>query len=960
MGNTILNTNTGGISPAFSGMASSDGVFYGPERIKLDDIKSENYFGYDVLIPVHETKIIPQLEEVNIIIGDKEKDKAQYSIKAIYFRNPVKKGYELSKVYYMDYDAKEWEEIEDTEDLMEKLNLKGFDENTQKFKITEVKTVLDSIIGYALLNNEKIYEIAKTKPFILNAIDAIAKMSAIDEENQKLILPVPNVENIDKIAPNVQMIYDAFSKEDKKEIETAIKDKIENMGYDAKKTIDTLKKGSFGELQDKNLKHIDENTLYKLADEYVQNESAEPVINADILMAKSIREENPQIVSVKRKILNYDLVGYVIDRDNNYHTLISRNYAIRPKTFYDNQETLKQNAEKYYQDFMNNKEQFIKAISKEKETGLLKLLGVLKVLNENYGYVAPFLSEEEKKDIADTEEFKKAFEDKKTEIANDVNKQAMLSKLFTDYINLSRLLDDANTPFIAKSTVKTMQNELNLLLKNIGVSGTVKDSGIESKIKITPENYETVLYAIANISKSINYAVNLYKENVYSFKLKANETVVPVSDKTRFPKQTGGAVTLNYKDYLNINKYDKDTPDNITLFGFSYKEGGKNKAELYYILKPLLSFNQKNQVSKFNYSISNLDKFIIDLKKMFNLADEFDPNNSVMVNNFKNIKNKIIEEIKNIEKQKGSKLFRFSDETKEQKELFKQFIEELKKRNTPKAFMEKIIENDAFKNIELAIEPSFMLQSSFFKAETVKDILNGKEITFAENEKYQYLKAKASLLVAKNINFVRENETFDINVAKEQNEAYKKVYATKVLSGYTSRYDTENKITRFYPAISIYGDKESVLNTISISGYEVDTIKADENLELKEKFGIQYENKSKKLYEGLKSLFAQKQTDEQENAKEFLKKQAIKADEVVDDEIEVPSTVSEKIVAMETEKDENEGMFESNDIDAMELQNESFDDPFNSIEPDSLFGDDSFLSDENEEALAQRPKSPSF
>ena len=95
-----------------------------------------------------------------------------------------------------------------------------------------------------------------------NMIDAISTLINIDRiEGTKFF--AASVDNIGKVAPAVQVIFDALPEDIKKDFFIVLK----NAGLE--KMYDRLEKGKFKDINSENMTFLDLSTLYKLDDAYL-------------------------------------------------------------------------------------------------------------------------------------------------------------------------------------------------------------------------------------------------------------------------------------------------------------------------------------------------------------------------------------------------------------------------------------------------------------------------------------------------------------------------------------------------------------------------------------------------------------------------------------------------------------------------------------------------------------------
>jgi hypothetical protein len=303
----ILNSNNGGINSLKTGGELSDGIFYGTtnDRISSEDLsENANY------VALHETSIIPKLEEVTLYIKSTDlDDDERYEIKGIYTKNPAKKNYELASLYVKAGKNGEYEKIgEEAGELEDYLNLKGINENG--FRITEINKFED-ILFTTLTSKGREYPELYQNQNLINAFLTIKDMGKT--EGEVLKLPTPSVNNIETIAKALQDIYTNINKELRDDIDKKIEE-LKKQGTDLTKISKRLEKGNLNEITADDISFINKDNLYKLTDEYIKNTSDNEVIQADIDMAKRVRSLNKDISYVNRKLLNYDIVGYSIDK----------------------------------------------------------------------------------------------------------------------------------------------------------------------------------------------------------------------------------------------------------------------------------------------------------------------------------------------------------------------------------------------------------------------------------------------------------------------------------------------------------------------------------------------------------------------------------------------------------------------------------------------------------------------
>jgi len=924
--NAVIGTsNTSGISELRIGGVLSDGITYQntQERIKGKDIENPN----ENIVLMHNSKIIPKLEEVNIYYKAGENtNKATL----LYVKNPVTNRMEFAGGNHFDgqsysmVGASNMPLDELTEDNFQ---LKGINKNG--YRISEVQAVLnetlDTIVKMAEVGDENLENTS-----LLEGYSKIMDMSI--QTDEEIIPPVPDIENISEIAQAVQKMYDAFNDENKKLFEENFTEKHKD-NEKAQELLAMLKKGTFEKLTDIDLMNIDEHSLYKLSDEYLNLETDNIYVKADQKTYRKIRELNPEILAVTRKILNYDIVGYTVDKDNKYHILVNKNISVRPASFYDSLDTVKQNAQKYYEEFSSNFERFKKSLGKEEELPFLKLIGVVRRFEEDYSALLPSISDKERENLSE-EELKELYLQKIEEKAEDVNTKNVLNGVLKDLERLKEALETSNQKFISNKTVKTMANEIDTLKELL-------------QKEMSPEVYKEAMQHISNILTGLQGSINAYKETIYSFKIKGGETLQATTDFKRFPRQIGGAVTLNYSEFLRLNKYDENDLSKI-LFSVGIKEGGKEEKHLYPFLKPLFGFKE-NEVMKFNFGASKLDKLVSLVHKMNSLKEK-NIEDEIVKNEFKKVKDEIINSIKEVQSQKGSGLFKFGAKKEEHQSKMAEFFKGLKGAKTPEEFIKVFTSKESVKDILNIPNTEFVIKTSFANSDNIKNYIDGKELNFKDNEKYTYIKAEGAVLAGKTIKELNEKNTFSLEEAQNQGVTYKKVFLSKLLQrGDVAYYNKKENRMAFLGKPSL--NNANIKQIINKNFYENAKVTADEKAELQEKYGYKRGNlysKIKNLNETLQNKIKKVKKIEQEKTKEKIKQININPKEVIDDINVIP----DKEETLVTEALSGDDLLSGIEPTEAEIEEEN---PFN-FDGGSLFEDDSSLFDAETEAPKVKPK----
>ena len=792
MSNVITTSNTHGITPTVLSGAKGDGIFaqYTSKRLTDTDGIKEN------TLYLHNINIIPQLEEIDIILKD-ENSNVQKNVKVIYTKNPAQNRANTFVTAYVSERINgknsEWEKLE-KEELVELLNLKGI--SKENYRIGDIYSLLISMVSTILDKEEE-------NNALIKYFSEIYEMCKVQDD--EVIFPIPDVDNIETISRAMQGMWNNISDETKAAIIENIND---NTNFEEiEKIIKKLEDDNFL-LNAENITYVDENSLFKLSEDYIDTPNDKPIIQADKKMAKRLMDLNKDhIKAVNRKILNYYLTGLTPNGD----VLLVNNQSVRTETFYDNANTLKDKRETYFAEMFNNNDNFIKTLKKRNKNSFLKLLGAWDVLLEKgQKFTAKVETEEE----MTPEEYKKAIEEVKKEMAQD---KGLIYEFKTALNETKKFIEtvEKSEDYISPSNIYVTKTVLDKLLENVEKNRDIIESFDEFR----------------KLQKNISVALNAYKETIFDFVI--NDGVQPTSDMSRFPKTISNATTITYKELNNLKRGDKEDYKRMAILGFSVKEVGKETSDFAPLLVPIVMYDNNNNVAKFNFGVSNLTKLVDTINTIRELAGKNLKVDDVYKTQLKNLKEKLIETIDIISKQKGSKLFQ-EDDVKEIKNEIKNALtfQDLEK-------ITKKITNKNLPNVSL------LLSTMSTNSKMVSDLLNKKELP----NDLGYYQAFGNTVLKKAIENTKE-------LSKEVEESianYQQYYINTAIKGNRLFY-RKNKELTFLPVPGLGNpETDEIIKTIKES---VSMIKLTESEEqnIREKYGYKSKNeKLKSLYEKMGS-----------------------------------------------------------------------------------------------------------
>lgn len=859
-GTTILanNARTGVAAPNLETYSQGDGI-----NVTRDNAfvfgEHETFKNTGGLIQTAYANIVPNMLSLSLTTNDKKE------LVAIYIKDPSSDP-ETSLVRAMIKMTPDGT-FEDINSL-EEIGFKGISKDP--VRITEVTTVAKEIIAL-FTTGEKQDQAKALLADNHQIVEAISTLINIDRiEGTKFF--AASVDNIGKVAPAIQVVFDGLPDEIKKDLYTVLK----NAGLET--MYERLEKGKFKDINSENMTFLDFSTLYKLDDAYL-SQVLEPnesnlgrinVIQADIAMAKRLKELNKDLIdSIQYTIENCVTVGSL--KDGN--TLVVKSEEISPNEKINGwvlSEAIKngKTVDGVIKLLQSNFDELLRRVTvtgSEKDPtaklyqSLLTCISlstvVEKMLNNFQLHVdmdaLQSLSEDEKK---------KVFESAKAEMYNNKDKQAVFKDIstgvFASYVKVINA--SSNVPYSLKGQLER----------------TAKAFDEAKNKELTPKAFEDSLETLKRALKHTVLALK-HKQNNVLFMTYGNN-IAPTQDMTRFPKGTGRGNLINYKEYLDFDKNPgtkraflafsakiqegpNHNPDNAENPVFDYKFGTYITPVLYFtedksvFLKPI---RQINGVTRLAYT---LQKALDDCEYFANIEAEGTGNDVELKEGLKKLKDSLVSKLKGInESPLKSKVF--------PADSFEGFRAKIMSSNTYTQLNETLNGNTLFASVKKIPSVTFCVESSKASIDNVKKLLAGAEVTslsFSERDNMPSIQVKSSYLVAEALKNMRPLSYFS-TVKKEGDVDYAQSYAKKEYFKHLGKgqiYKTQEGKSVFTAIIGGQDNKEEGVNVLLESIEHVADIPADVERMIYDTFPSNYKQDKNHLQELGAYLQAMKQDE---------------------------------------------------------------------------------------------------
>lgn len=847
MGKTILATNarTGVAAPNLETYSQGDGI-----NVTRDNAfvfgESKTFQNSGGLVQTAYANIVPNMLSLSLTTNDKKE------VVAIYIKDPSSDP-ETSLVRAMVKMTPDgtFEDISSLEDI----GFKGISKDP--VRITEATTVAKEII--ALFTGEKQDQVKALLVDNNNMIDAISTLINVDRiEGTKFF--AASVDNIGKVAPAVQVIFDSLTEEIKKDFFIALK----NAGLE--KMYDRLEKGKFKDINSENMTFLDLSTLYKLDDAYL-SQVLEPndanlgrinVIQADITMAKRIKELNKDIIdSIEYTIENCVTVGSL--KDGN--TLVVKSEEISPNEKLNGwvlSDAIKKGktVENVINLLQTNQDELVRRVTvtgteKDPTTKLYQSLMtcvslstvVEKLMNGFQLHVdmdaIQSLSEDEKK---------KVFEAAKAELYSNKDKQKIFKELstsvFASYVKVINA--SSNVPYNLKGQLER----------------TVKAFDEAKDKELSPKSFEDSLETLKRALKHTVLALKHKQNNVLI--MTYNNNIAPTQDMSRFPKGTGRGNLINYKEYLDFDRIPQTkraflafsakiqegpnhNPDNSENPVFDYKFGTYLTPVVYFtedksvFLKPI---RQINGVTRLAYT---LQKAFDDCDYFANIEADGTGNDVEMKEGLKKLKDNLVSKLKGVnESSLKSKVF--------PADSFDALRANIMASNTYTELINTLNSNTLFASARKIPSVTFCVESSKASIENVKKLLAGSqiaELSFSERDNMPSIQVKSSYILAEALKNTQPLSYFS-TVKKEGDVDYAQSYVKKEYFKHLGKgqtYKTPEGKTVFTAIIGGQDNKDEGLNIFLESIEHVAEIPAEIERAIYDAFPSNYKQEKNHLQE---------------------------------------------------------------------------------------------------------------
>lgn len=845
-GTTILanNARTGVAAPNLETYSQGDGI-----NVTRDNAfvfgESQTFQNSGGLIQTAYANIVPNMLSLSLTTNDKKE------LVAIYIKDPSSDPETSLVKAMMKVPDGTFEAIDSLEDI----GFKGISKDP--VRITEATTVAKEII--ALFTGEKQDQVKALLVDNNNMIDAISTLINIDRiEGTKFF--AASVDNIGKVAPAVQVIFDALPEDIKKDFFIVLK----NAGLE--KMYDRLEKGKFKDINSENMTFLDLSTLYKLDDAYL-SQVLEPndanlgrinVIQADILMAKRIKELNKDIIdSIEYTIENCVTVGSL--KDGN--TLVVKSEEIAPNEKLNGwvlSDSIKKGktVDGVIKLLQTNQDELVRRVTvtateKDPTTKLyqslmtcISLSTVVEKLMSNFQLhvdmdAVQSLPEEERK---------KVFESAKVEMYSNKDKQKIFKELSTGvFASFVKVINaSSNVPYNLKGQLER----------------TVKAFDEAKDKELSPKSFEDSLDTLKRALKHTVLALKHKQNNVLI--MTYNNNIAPTQDMSRFPKGTGRGNLINYKEYLDFDKNPQTkraflafsakiqegpnhNPDNSENPVFDYKFGTYLTPVVYFtedksvILKPI---RQINGVTRLAYT---LQKAFDDCDYFANIEAQGTGNDVELKEGLKKLKDSLVSKLKGVnESSLKSKVF--------PADSFDALRANIIGSNTYTELINALNTNTLFASARKIPSVTFCVESSKASIENVKKLLAGSEITelsFSERDNMPSIQVKSSYILAEALKSMQPLSYFS-TVKKEGDIDYAQSYAKKEYFKHLGKgqtYKTPEGKTVFTAIIGGQDNKDEGLNIFLESIERVAEIPADIERVIYDTFPSNYKQEKNHLQE---------------------------------------------------------------------------------------------------------------
>lgn len=350
-----------------------------------------------------------------------------------------------------------------------------------------------------------------------------------------------------------------------------------------------------------------------------------------------------KIIFQKNIILEYNNY-YINVTENNINILSKNNYQLQYSKNY------------YLKEFRNSLENYLLTFSLKNQNDILNIYNndfkpfylynynffiifFTYIIKTNFNFYLKYINTDMKEQENFFLDFINKENKKQKECENNINKNLILSKSFSDYNFFYDLIFNENTNKKFKIDKKTLKQKINN-------NNTIKDVLIRFKYKYIDNEY------VLKDTKDSNF-ICFTEYNIFN-KINTQTSIANLNDKinilneeyTKHQKQLLNVLQNNYVQHFNETILTEIIKDDLKLMNYDFKKNlSKNFNIIYsnllnfeneqkYFLETLL----KNFFNDLQNTFVNKFKEILDKQKnLFDLTDFFNNIKNTFINNFKEI-----------------------------------------------------------------------------------------------------------------------------------------------------------------------------------------------------------------------------------------------------------------------------------------------------------------------------------